>query len=312
MRNIYTLLVAFLLLSLLSCNKNHSPATPGLPFGPSGGLKDEELVFGVSTTDPDGDDIAYEFDWGDDSPLTLSDYYPSGDSSFESHIYTLKGTYEITVRARDIEGLGSDWSSPLTVIIDTVPFFIFISSDTIQTEEQIFDILIEEDRRLLLTVDGDILEVSDNGETSVFDTNNIKRFYEMKLNDTLRKDYDFEYYSHFCKGDNIYYACYFDWSWSSRIVKIDPQTGQENMLCYLIGLPSGTAYKDGKLWYLCQRTDPLSSGIITCYDGETGGSLTHLIAVPLSKAKGLSIDAENIFTTYENASHSFVRFRIIF
>jgi hypothetical protein len=312
MRNIYILLVVFLLLSLLSCNKNHSPATPDLPFGPSGGMKDEELVFGVSTTDPDGDDIAYEFDWGDDSPLTLSDYYPSGDSSFESHTYTLKGIYEITVRAKDIDGLSSGWSSPLTVTIDTVPFFIFISSDTIQTEERISDILIEEDRRLLLTENGDILDVSDNGETSVFDTNNIKRFYEMKLNDILTKDYDFEYYSYFCKGDNIYYACYFDWSWSSRIVKIDPETEEEEFFWYLKGIPSGTFYKDGRLWYLSNRGLPGAMSILRSLDGETSSKLLEMGYIPVVNAKGLSIDSEDVFTTYENDSHSFVRFRIIF
>jgi hypothetical protein len=312
MRNIYILLVVFLLSSLLNCNKNHPPATPGLPFGPSGGLKDEALSFGVSTTDPDGNAIAYEFDWGDGSSLTLSDYYPSGDSSFESHTYTLKGTYEITVRANDIEGLNSDWSAPLTVIIDTIPFFIFISSDTIQTDEQISNILIEEDRRLLLTANGDILEVSDNGETSVFDTNNIKRFYEMKLNDTLQKDYDFNYYSHFCKGDDIYYACYFDYSLSSRIVKIDPETGDEDFFWYLKGIPSGTFYKNGRLWYLSNRSLPGAMSILRSLNGETSMKLLEMGDIPIVNAKGLSIDSEDVFTTYENESHSFVRFRIIF
>ncbi len=311
MRNINILLVVFLLLSLLSCNSNRPPATPDLPFGPSGGMKDEELTFGVCATDPDGDDIAYEFDWGDGSSFTLSDYSPSGDSVYENHTYTTKGIYEITVRARDNEDLTSDWSSPLTVPIDTVPFYIFVSSDTIQTDEEIFDILIEGDSCFLLTVDGDILEVSDNGETSVFDTNNIKGFYETKLNGTLPKDYDFEYYMYFCEGDNIYYACYFDWSWSSRIIKIDPQTGDEDFFRYLTGIPSGTFYKNGTLWYLGNRGG-LGRSIIRSFDGETGTILFGLYDVLVLDAKGLSIDEDNIFTTYENESHSLIRFRIIY
>ncbi len=316
MRNNNTLLVVTLLLFLflLSCNRNRSPATPGSPFGPSGGMKDEELIFGISTTDPDGDDIAYELDWGDGSSLTSSDYYPSGDSAFESHTYTTKGIYEITARAKDKENHRSDWSAPLMVIIDTVPFYIFISRDTIQTAEEIYDILIQGDSCLLLTKDGDIIEVSDNGETSVFDTNNIKRFYEMKLNDTLPKDYDFQYYSHFCRGDNIYYACYFDYSWSSRIVKIDPQTGNEDFFQYLVGIPSGTFYKEGTLWYLSNRGGGSSglTSVIRNYDGGTGNKLLEITEIPILDAKGLSIDANDIITTYENQSHSFVRFRIIF
>lgn len=314
MRNINILWVGFLLLSLLSCNRNRPPTTPGLPFGPSGGMKDEELVFGVSTTDPDGDDIAYEFDWGDGSSLTLSDYYPSGDSAFVSHTYTTKGIYGIIARAKDNKDLSSDWSSPLTVAIDTVPFYIFISSDTIQTEEEISDILIEGDSCLLLTADGDILEVSDNGETSVFDTNNIKGFYEMKVNGTLPMDYDFDYYMYFCRGDNIYYACYFDWSYSSRIVKINPQSGEEEFFWYLKGIPGGTFYKNGKLWYLSNRGGGSSGmmSILRSLDGETGNTLLEITKIHVLDAKGLSIDADNIFTTYENESHSLIRFKIIF
>jgi hypothetical protein len=304
------LLLPFLLLFLLSCNQNRPPETPGSPSGPSIGIENEELTFGVGTTDPDGDDIAYEFDWGDDSPSTLSDYHPSGDSVFESHTYTSRKTYEIIVRAKDDKDLSSDWSLPHTVIIDTVPCYVFISRDTIQTEEEIFDILIEEDRRLLLTVDGDILEVLENGETSMFDTNNIKRFYETKLNDTLPKDYDFEYYSYFCRGDNVYYACYFDWGYSSRVVKIDPQTGGEDFFWYIKGIPSGMFYENGRLWYLSNRGLPESMSIIRCLDGETSQKLLEM-DVPVVNAKGLSIDADRIFTTYENESHSFVRFRIL-
>jgi hypothetical protein len=311
MKNINILLAVFLLLSLISCHKNRPPATPDSPFWISGGIVDEELSCGTSTTDPDGDEIAYEFDWGDGSDLTLSDYYSSGDPAFESHTYTTKGTYEITARAKDNEDLSSDWSPPLTVIIDTVPFYVFIASDTIQTEEKISDILIEGDSCLLLTADGDILEVSDNGETSVFDTNNIKGFYEMKLNDTLPKDYDFEYYSHFCEGDNIYYACYFDHSLSSRIVKIDPQTGEEDFFWHIKGIPSGTFYKDENLWYLSNRGGGKMS-ILRRLDVETSKILSEIDDILVLDAKGLSIDADNIFTAYENESHSLIRFRIIY
>ena len=313
MKNV-NLLVVFSILSLISCKQNRSPATPNSPFGISGGMADEELSYGASTTDPDGDEIAYGFDWGDGSDLTLSDYYPSGDSAFESHTYTTRGTYEIIVRAEDPEGYSSDWSSTLTVTIDTVPFYVFISSDTIQTEEEIYDILIERDSCLLLTVDGDILEVLDNGETSVFDTNNIKGFYEMKVKGTLPLDYDFEYYSHFCESDNFYYACYSDGSFSSRIVRIDPMTGDEAFFRYLTGIPSGMIYKDGTLWYLSNRGEGSSgmTSIIRNYDGITGAPLLSMTEISVLDAKGLSINTNGIITTYENESHSFVSFRIIY
>ncbi len=314
MRNINILVVIFSLFFITSCNQNSPPYTPNSPFWISGGIANEILSCGASTTDPDGDEIAYEFDWGDGSDLTLSDYYSSGDSANENHTYTARGTYEITVRAKDNENLTSEWSPPLTVNIDTIPFYVFISSDTIQTEEEISDILIEGDSRLLLTVDGDILELSDNGETSVFDTNNFERFYEMKVNGTLPLDYDYEYYKYFCKGDNIYYACYFDWSYSSRIMKIDPQTGEEDFFWYIKGIPSGTFYKNEMLWYLSNRGGGSSGmeSILRSLNGETSEMLLAIYDILVTDAKGLSIDADNIFTTYENESHSLIRFKIIY
>jgi hypothetical protein len=314
MKNTNILLAAFLLSYIISCNPNGPPDTPNSPFWISGGIENEELSCGVSTTDPDGDEIAYEFDWGDGSDFTLSDYYPSGDSASENHIYTARGTYEITVRAKDNKNLISEWSLPLTITIDTIPFYVFISSDTVQTEEEIFDILIEGDSCLLLTANGDILEVSNNGETSVFDINNFERFYEMKVNGTLPLDYNYEYYKYFCEGDNIYYACYFDWSMSSRIVKIDPQTGEEEFFWYIKGIPSGTFYKNGKLWYLSNRGGGSSGleSILRSLDGETSKTLLAIYDILVLDAKGLSIDADNIFTTYENESHSLIRFRIIY
>ena len=46
-------------------SENQPPETPTAPTGPSSGQKGVEYLFSAVTTDPDGDNISYFFDWGD-------------------------------------------------------------------------------------------------------------------------------------------------------------------------------------------------------------------------------------------------------
>ena len=58
--------------------------------------------------------IFYMFDWGDTSSGWLGPY-ESGIICEAIHTWTEKGSYEIKVKAKDINGLVSDWSDPLEV-----------------------------------------------------------------------------------------------------------------------------------------------------------------------------------------------------
>lgn len=189
--------------------------------------------------------------------------------------------------------------------------YVFVSSDTIQTVEKIIDIIIDENQRLLLTEEGDILEIEENGQVRVIDTNNKKGFYELKIKGSLPRDYDMDLYQYFCRGDTSYYACYWDWSYSSRIVEIDTLTGDEVMFCYLTGIPSGMVGIDGNLWYLSNRGNGISllNSRVRCYN-EVNGCIPLVFDVPVLDAKGLSIDGNAVFTTYENHSHSLICFRL--
>jgi hypothetical protein len=107
------LLVFFLLFLTLftACSTNRPPLRPGkLELLPGGALF--EFTFSASTTDPDDDDISYQFDWGDGIRSEWSDFISSGDTITESHTYAEGGEFEIKVRAQDAEMLTS-WSSPL-------------------------------------------------------------------------------------------------------------------------------------------------------------------------------------------------------
>ena len=118
MKNIKILV--FLLLFLLlfpACSANNPPQVPEEPEIVAHGTfpLPFELTFIAFTTDPNGDDISYQFDWGDGSRSEWSDFIPSGDTITESHSYTEEGWFEIKVRAKDITGLLSAWSKSKNV-----------------------------------------------------------------------------------------------------------------------------------------------------------------------------------------------------
>lgn len=184
------------------------------------------------------------------------------------------------------------------------------SKRKLPVQKKIIDIVIKEDRQFLLTEDNEIVKLNDEGAVSSQSSDKLKDFYELKTGGSLPSNIDINRYTYLTKGDSVYYGCIFDRSLSSRIVKIDLKTGEEELFRYLIGIPSGMTYKNGTLWYLLKRSDPKSSAVITSYNGKTGKKLTKLILVPLSNANGLTIDAEGIFTSYENESNSIVNFRI--
>ena len=82
---------------------------------PSSGSIKEEYIFTASTTDIDFDKIYYLFDWGDGNFSGWLGPVSSGKTIEASHIWIERGTYEIRVQARDVHGLESEWSDPLTV-----------------------------------------------------------------------------------------------------------------------------------------------------------------------------------------------------
>jgi hypothetical protein len=96
-------------------NIEGKPNKPSTPVGPPSGKIGEEYTYSSSTTDPDNDQIYYRFDWGDGTDSGWLGPYESGEVCEASHIWTVKGNFEIKVRAKDTNDLVSDWSDPLSV-----------------------------------------------------------------------------------------------------------------------------------------------------------------------------------------------------
>jgi hypothetical protein len=94
------------------------PNTPPPPSGPTEGTRNAPLVFFARTTDPDGESLAYRFDW--DYRSEKSDwtaFFPSGDSASAQYSWSHVGTYDIRVQAKDTEGHVSSWSAPHSMTI---------------------------------------------------------------------------------------------------------------------------------------------------------------------------------------------------
>ncbi|UCF49288.1 MAG: PKD domain-containing protein [Thermoplasmatales archaeon] len=89
---------------------SQEPDRPGTPSGKEYGVPEEVYEFTTSTTDPEGDQIFYLFDWGDGEYSEWLGPYTSGETVTTSHSWYDIGDYNIRVRARDEWGCVSLWS----------------------------------------------------------------------------------------------------------------------------------------------------------------------------------------------------------
>ena len=116
------------------------PFTPSVPIGNSNGDKGVEYSYISSTTDPQGDQIFYLFDWDDRTDSGWLGPFPSGSEINASHTWNRQGNFNVRVKAKDEYGYESSWSDPLAVkmprnyivdmwlnqLIEQFPFFNFI------------------------------------------------------------------------------------------------------------------------------------------------------------------------------------------
>jgi hypothetical protein len=91
------------------------PNKPSKPNGSSSGKPGVSYTYQTSSTDPDGDQLYYMWDWADGTALTWDGPYTSGQTATASHIWSAKGSYSIKVKVKDITGAESIWSDPLPI-----------------------------------------------------------------------------------------------------------------------------------------------------------------------------------------------------
>lgn len=99
---------------------NSPPQKPGVPQGPSSGKAGVNYTFTTNTTDPDGDSVYYQWNWGDEVSAWLGPY-TSGQDVSATHKWSVVGDYFITVNAKDSQQLESGWSNPAQIHIVAEP-----------------------------------------------------------------------------------------------------------------------------------------------------------------------------------------------
>ncbi len=105
--------------SLRISGYSQPPVTPDRPTGTSSGEINVNYSYSVKTVDPDDDQLYYMWDWGDGTPFEWTGPYDSGETATATHIWTVKGTYSVKVRAKDATNSMSGWSDPLPI---TMPY----------------------------------------------------------------------------------------------------------------------------------------------------------------------------------------------
>ncbi len=89
--------------------KNNPPNIPTIT-GPTEGKVGVEQSYTIVTTDPDGDNVYYYIDWGDNTSSGWLGPYSSGESITANHTWNDRGYYIIKVKAKDDpDGDESDW-----------------------------------------------------------------------------------------------------------------------------------------------------------------------------------------------------------
>jgi len=95
---------------------NERPDKPDKPSGKKRGKVGIDYTYTTSTTDSDGGQVYYLWDWGDGNFSELLGPFNSGDICSATHNWTEADTYNVAVRAIDEYGGESDWSEALPVI----------------------------------------------------------------------------------------------------------------------------------------------------------------------------------------------------
>jgi hypothetical protein len=116
--------------AVVICPINSPPNKPVKPTGLIRGKVGTTYTYSTSTTDPDGDQVYYNWSWGDGTYSGWLGPFASGATVNGSHAWSTKNTYIIKVKAKDSFGLESVWSDslsvtmPVSVNIFRLPFWV--------------------------------------------------------------------------------------------------------------------------------------------------------------------------------------------
>jgi len=93
-----------------------APLKPETPSGRARGRINKAYTYTTSAEDPNNNKVAYGWDWNGDLMVDeWTDFYDEGKQVHTTHKWTDKNSYNIRVRAKNENGIESEWSDPLAV-----------------------------------------------------------------------------------------------------------------------------------------------------------------------------------------------------
>ena len=104
---------------------NTPPEKPQRPSGEVSGKIGTTYLYSTETTDADGDQVYYLWDWGDGNFSEWLGPFASGATATAENSWATKGTYSIRVKAKDVYGNESNWSDPLAVTMPRNQILMF-------------------------------------------------------------------------------------------------------------------------------------------------------------------------------------------
>jgi outer membrane protein assembly factor BamB len=104
-----------------ACFSDNQPPNAPMITGTTIGKAGMTYKYSTNTTDPNEDQVFYNFSWGDGDVSDWLGPYNSSEIITASHMWIEEGNYEIRVKAKDIHDAESNWSEPLNVTMEYVP-----------------------------------------------------------------------------------------------------------------------------------------------------------------------------------------------
>jgi len=96
---------------------NDPPSTPELLSYTERGNLGDTFSVDYKVTDPDGDEIYIKLGWDNKETDWYGPYEPNLDKAGISFSFYSKGSYDVRAKAKDTNGLESDWSEPARITV---------------------------------------------------------------------------------------------------------------------------------------------------------------------------------------------------
>jgi len=97
---------------------NTPPAVPSQPFGPDRTVAGNVTFYEAGTTDPEGNMLYYQWDWGDGEVSDWIGPYNSAATMTALHTWAADGSYQVRIKARDPFGEETDWSAAASIVVN--------------------------------------------------------------------------------------------------------------------------------------------------------------------------------------------------